>query len=141
MALVPRQARFYKNRVNIWRPAYTIDGSTSQQTATPYSLIASNVACLYTNNQSPEEPSDIGRYEISSIFTRDSYSFDVAQDVRSGDILKDVTTDRFGTTSPKSGSFWDVAGDAQIFPSLGGRNANCRIVKAVQNPRPPDGVS
>ncbi len=49
------------------------------------------------------------------------------------------TVDRFGAPSPHSGSVWKVAGDPVNVPAEGGRNANCRVVKAVVQPNKPLG--
>lgn len=141
MALNARQRLAYRNSADLWEPAYTIDGATQLQTATTYTLVASDVKCLKKTQDSIEGVGSFGRVEGDNQFSRDIWHFDIAQEIDSDWIIKDVTVDRNGTNSPHHGRYWVVSGEPQVVPALGGRNANLKRVQAVGMAVPPDGVS
>jgi hypothetical protein len=141
MALTPRQRIAYRERVTLWRPVYSTHSGTGEQIATSYELVATNVPCLLVNTESPEVPGALARYQQASFFTRDSYHFDIDQEVGAEYLIQNTTVSRYGVNSPLYGHYWIVSGNPQVFPALGGRNANFKLAKAVQQPDPPKGFS
>jgi hypothetical protein len=84
--------------------------------------------------QSVEAPMGAGfRIEEDNLFTRDEIHFgdDVAID--SDWIVKNVTVNtRDGTQSLNYGRYWIVAGQPKSVSQRGNRNAQKRIVEAIQ---------
>jgi hypothetical protein len=134
-----RQRLAYRNRATIWRPRFDVNAGTKEQVEVEYVLVASDVPCLYVNNESPESVGAGGfpRYEQQNFFTRDSFHFAIDQEVGTAYLLQDTTTDRFGARSPHYGAYWLIVGEPQKFAALGGRNANFRRCLAIEQPNPP----
>jgi hypothetical protein len=141
LPLNARQRIAYRERCSLWRPVYSTHSGTGEQIATSYTLVATNVPCLLVNTESPEVPGSLARYQQASFFTRDSWHFAIDQEVGAEFLIQNTTVDRYGVASPLNGKYWIVSGDPQKFPALGGRNANFKLAKAVQQPDPPKGFA
>jgi hypothetical protein len=142
MGLNARQRLAYRNRASIWRPIYSEDSATKEEVQTSFQLVATNVPCLYKNQESPESVGAGGfpRYEQPSFFTRDVFHFAIDQEVGAEYLLQDTTVDRFGQQSPHYGAYWLVVGEPQKFVALGKRNANYKRCLAIEQPEPPKNI-
>jgi hypothetical protein len=140
--LTARQRRLYRNKVDLYRPVYTIDPTTKNLTNLTYVLDAANtgIRALLETHPRVESKSDQGRIEGDNLFTRETWHFPASQAIDSEWVIVERTIDRRGHQSPNYGRRWITSGQAQTEPSLGGRNNNNRRVMATQLADAPPGV-
>jgi hypothetical protein len=129
MALTWRQTRLYTQRVTVWRETETI---TAGKPSGAWAVIATGVACHLTPNPSQYELQGFVLSEGDNIFTLDVWSFDVAQDIGDGDVLK-VTTGNAAIL----GGFWRIRGDTEPLTYF----ANAARYIAARLEKAPNGVS
>lgn len=78
-----RQSALYVYQVSIWRKG----ARTGIGDFTPYAMVASNVACLYSSAPTLDLASDAGRTIEERLPLMHWFSFDVVVSIQSGDRL------------------------------------------------------
>jgi hypothetical protein len=107
MTLVPRQTRFYIERVSVYRPVESL--SPSGRPAAPHlipTLVAAEVPCHFDTSPSQFELEGAILSEGDNIFTLDKISFAADANVGPDDVLK-VTTGH----ALLNGGIWEVRGE------------------------------
>lgn len=136
MALTFTQQKAYTSRMNIFRATRSRNAATGEVGDDVWGLVAANIPCafLYTPNDS--DPTGVGRIKRRTALTEDRIEMEVTVDIKDQDIVKDVTPG-----SPNAGTFHRVAGVPRLLESQGVRKTNHLEIQAMQEEKPPEGVS
>jgi len=102
--LTPRQVRFYKYQVSIWRQG----ARTGFSDFAPFTLVYSQVPCLYSSAPNVDLPGNSGDVEEIRLPLMHWFSFDLSVDIQGGDRLE-LTLVPNG--SPDLGQWFAVHGD------------------------------
>lgn len=125
-----RLSRLLTSRCNIYRASSTV-GSDKKRGEPTWSLIASNVPFFFAATENDDDPTGMGRMKRRTALTEDDAVFEVSVDLRSGDLIKDVTANANG------GSISRVMGDPRKVPGTTGRPVNSQFAKLFSEPNPP----
>lgn len=138
-----RQIRLYQHRVNVWRKEAKTFDAKGKPSADVWKLISKNIRCLFVpKSKFAEVLAGAGRVDPASRRTNQEIHFVLGQDVRQGDILVNVTLDRFGRKVPGYyGTFYATLGLPEDVPSVGNRRANYRGFEIQQQEKPPTGIT
>jgi len=136
-----RQKSLYKHRVNVWRlvPGAIVNKKRGDGA---WTLIASNVICLIGQKTNMAEAvPGAGRIEPASRRTNKEIHFVLGQDVQQGDVLVNVTLDRFGQRiAGMYGQCFTTLGLPEDVPALGARGANFRAFEIQVLEKPPEEI-
>ena len=142
MPLNNRQLLAYNHLVNVWRRIRGGPSALGKPAADVWSLIATNVKCHYKYTENISDPIEGGgEIKRPSLFTDDRIDFAADQDIRQGDILKNVSYTRNGAPSPLYGQMHRALGVSKVVPTSGNRQANkCSVLTQVID-KAPTGVT
>ena len=136
MTLGARQRRLYRNTVDIYSVAVTLDPATGRPTDKSYTLEASGVKCLFGKRDSTSTPTPGGRQESDNMFSHDEVHFLANQAIGEGWVMKDVSVDRYGNQAQSYGQYWIVVGEPKTWSDYGGRRAGHVAVQATRHSVP-----
>ena len=140
MALGPRQRRLYKNLVDIYSVAVTLDPVTGRPTDKSYTLEAAGVKCLFGKRDSTSTPTPGGRQESDNLFTHDTVHFGADVVVKEGWVFQDKSVDRYGNQAQSYGQYWIVVGEPKTWSDYGGRRAGHVSVQANRHSVPHESI-
>lgn len=131
MALNFRQEQCYNHRFQIWRRGITEDPATGLRTEGVYAAVGAAHPGLYSYTQNDDDPGSIGRVKRRTALTEDKLECEVSIDIRSTDLVLDLTLDSSGNPTANYGQVHRVEGQPRKYPDQGLMELNYATVQLM----------
>jgi hypothetical protein len=131
MALNFRQQQAYNHRFQVWRRGFTENPTTGERVEGTYALVGSTHPGLYGYTQNDDDPSSVGKIKRRTALTEDKLECEVSIDIRSTDLVLDLSLDSSGSPTANHGQVHRVEGQPRKYPDQGLMELNYLTVQLM----------
>jgi hypothetical protein len=125
-----RQEIVYVHSFHVFREEFT-SGGTGKTSRTGWNRIATAAPGLYGYTQNDDDPSGAGRAKRRTQLTEDHLECEVTTDLKSGDMVVDVSLMIDGSHSLNYGTVHHVQGQPRKYPDQGEMELNYLTVQLM----------